>query len=79
MGGQNANMPRNPTAAAAKRALTTSFGSICFGSLIVAVIQTVRTILRSLRSRSANNAAVMLLLWCVRLMMLFCFVVFFFA
>ncbi|KAJ3082884.1 putative choline transporter, neither null mutation nor overexpression affects choline transport [Quaeritorhiza haematococci] len=43
----------NPTAGAAKRALTTSFGSICFGSLVIALIQTLRAILRS----AAQNAA----------------------
>jgi len=52
--------PRNPTAGAAKRALTTSFGSICFGSLIVAVIQTVRAILRSLQRRNSGNIAVVI-------------------
>ena len=31
------------------RSLTTSFGSICLGSLIVALIQTVREFVRSLR------------------------------
>jgi len=33
-------MPVNPTSASAKRAMTCSFGSICFGSLLVAIIQT---------------------------------------
>ena len=41
-------MPRQPTARAARRALSYSFGSICFGSLIIALIQTVRTLVRSL-------------------------------
>jgi hypothetical protein len=42
----------NPTLAAAKRAMTTSFGSICFGSLIIAIIQTIRALLRM----AADNA-----------------------
>lgn len=33
---------KNPTATAAKRALSTSFGSIAFGSLILAAIDTLR-------------------------------------
>jgi hypothetical protein len=53
LGGNRAAMPRNPTAGAAKRALTTSFGSIAFGSLLVAVLQTIRAILRSMRNRRA--------------------------
>lgn len=43
----------NPTWASMKRASTTSFGSICFGSLIIALIQTVRAVLRG----AANDAA----------------------
>ncbi|KAH9581965.1 Choline transporter-like [Trypanosoma melophagium] len=37
-------MPKNPTLASFKRAVTTSFGSICFGSLIVAFVRTIRWI-----------------------------------
>lgn len=37
------------------RALTTSFGSVCFGSLLVAVIQALREVLHSLRKRAANG------------------------
>ncbi|RHZ44985.1 hypothetical protein Glove_701g14 [Diversispora epigaea] len=37
-----------PTISSLKRACTTSFGSICFGSLIIALINTVRVILRTL-------------------------------
>jgi hypothetical protein len=32
-------MPSHPTLGAFKRAMTYSFGSICFGSLIVSIIQ----------------------------------------
>ncbi|CBH15735.1 hypothetical protein, conserved [Trypanosoma brucei gambiense DAL972] len=36
------NMPKNPTLASFKRGTTTSFGSICFGSLLVAIIRLIR-------------------------------------
>ena len=61
MGGNNQNLPSNPTLKSAKRALTTSFGSICFGSLLVALIQTVRAILRSLARQNNDNAVAMIL------------------
>eukprot|EP00796_Vickermania_ingenoplastis_P005145 gene5145-3695_t len=41
------NMPQNPTLKSFRRATTTSFGSICFGSLIVAVIQFLRWLAES--------------------------------
>ncbi|KAF9139470.1 putative choline transporter, neither null mutation nor overexpression affects choline transport [Mortierella sp. GBA39] len=50
--GSAAGAPASPTLASAKRALTTSFGSICFGSLLIALLQTLRYILNSLRSDS---------------------------
>ncbi|RUS16084.1 choline transporter-like protein, partial [Jimgerdemannia flammicorona] len=37
--------PRNPTAASFRRAMTTSFGSICFGALFVAVLNLIRALL----------------------------------
>jgi hypothetical protein len=43
---------RNPTAKSAKRALTTSFGSICYGSLLIALIQTITNLVR----KSARNS-----------------------
>lgn len=55
------NIPTNPTLKAAKRAMTSSFGTIALGSLLVALIQTVRAILRSLvRGRGDNIALVIL-------------------
>ncbi|PRP77509.1 hypothetical protein PROFUN_14268, partial [Planoprotostelium fungivorum] len=42
-------MPVNPSIASFKRATGTSFGSICLGSLIIAALQTIRTLLRGLR------------------------------
>ena len=56
--GDNNNLPHNPTLGAAKRAMTTSFGSIALGSLIVAVIQTVRALLRSLARQRGDNIAI---------------------
>mmetsp|Transcript_27149 Transcript_27149/g.79061 ORF Transcript_27149/g.79061 Transcript_27149/m.79061 type:complete len:496 (-) Transcript_27149:347-1834(-) len=40
---------------AAYRAVTTSFGSICFGSLIVAVLRASRYVVESARSRAQNS------------------------
>eukprot|EP00164_Ancoracysta_twista_P003433 GFYU01004579.1.p1 GENE.GFYU01004579.1~~GFYU01004579.1.p1 ORF type:complete len:485 (-),score=153.92 GFYU01004579.1:260-1714(-) len=45
----SANMPPNPTAGAFKRATTTSFGSICLGSLVVAFLSALRTMARMAR------------------------------
>ncbi|KAG0296120.1 putative choline transporter, neither null mutation nor overexpression affects choline transport [Linnemannia gamsii] len=53
--GSAAGAPESPTLASAKRALTTSFGSICFGSLLIALLQTLRYILNSLRSDSDDG------------------------
>lgn len=47
-------MPPNPTQKAFKRATTTSFGSICLGSLVVAILKTLRQMLNS--ARNQNNA-----------------------
>ncbi|KAK5577109.1 hypothetical protein RB653_002047 [Dictyostelium firmibasis] len=41
-GPNGVGMPHNPTLGSARRALTTSFGSICLGSLIISVIETLR-------------------------------------
>eukprot|EP00388_Colpodella_angusta_P009007 GDKJ01024233.1.p1 GENE.GDKJ01024233.1~~GDKJ01024233.1.p1 ORF type:complete len:482 (-),score=55.96 GDKJ01024233.1:306-1544(-) len=52
------SMPSNPTLHSAKRALTTSFGSICFGSLLVAILQTIRALLNAFaNSRDQNCCA----------------------
>jgi hypothetical protein len=53
-------VPPNPTLGSFKRATTTSFGSICFGSLIVALLRTLRMIFRSFRQNSDNIAIVIL-------------------
>jgi len=46
---------RNPTVQSAKRALTTSLGSNCYGSLLIAVISLLRTLVQSARDNAANN------------------------
>ncbi|CCF57516.1 hypothetical protein KAFR_0C05250 [Kazachstania africana CBS 2517] len=48
-------MPRWPALGAFKRAMTYSFGSICFGSLIVSIIDTIRQLLNLLRQGSLTN------------------------
>jgi len=47
LAGPNNDGPPNPLWRSTKRALTTSFGSICFGSLLVAFVQTLRFMVRS--------------------------------
>jgi len=47
------------------RALTTSFGSICFGSLIVAIIQALRTLVDVLRSNDEVGAILACCLDCI--------------
>ncbi|KAJ2223405.1 putative choline transporter, neither null mutation nor overexpression affects choline transport [Coemansia sp. RSA 1722] len=53
------------TLSSLKRSLTNSFGSICFGSLIVAIIQTIRSLLRALRNQEGDNIAVQLIGCCI--------------
>jgi len=57
------NMPANPTLGSFKRAMTTSLGSIAFGSLIVAVIKTMRTLLRAFMNRGSRNWIILILSW----------------
>lgn len=52
MAGSPQGMTSSPTIASLKRACTTSLGSICFGSLIIAIIQTLRTIASMFRGDS---------------------------
>lgn len=49
--------PRHPALSSLKRALTYCFGSICFGSLIVAFIQLVRQLLNIVRSQFVDSFA----------------------
>jgi hypothetical protein len=55
------------TVRALTRALTLSFGSICFGSLIVSIIQTIRVILRSFQKALSKqgNVVASCLLGCI--------------
>ncbi|PJF17465.1 Choline transporter-like domain-containing protein [Paramicrosporidium saccamoebae] len=48
----------NPVASSLRRATTYSFGSICFGSLIVAIIQTIRFLLQMATNRDSIAGAV---------------------
>lgn len=48
-----------------KRALTTSFGSICFGSLIVAIIQALRALANSARANDDGNAILVCIAECI--------------
>eukprot|EP00002_Diphylleia_rotans_P038580 TRINITY_DN87_c0_g1_i1.p1 TRINITY_DN87_c0_g1~~TRINITY_DN87_c0_g1_i1.p1 ORF type:complete len:535 (+),score=108.25 TRINITY_DN87_c0_g1_i1:107-1711(+) len=45
----------NPTLQALKRALTTSFGSICLGSLIVSVVRLLRFLAESAKNNARSN------------------------
>jgi len=55
-------MPENPTLSSLKRAVTTSLGSICLGSMIVAIIKTIRALVRMLRNE--NNAICLCIVDC---------------
>jgi len=50
----SAAMPSNPTSKAFRRAMTTSFGSICLGSLLVAILKTLRAIVDGARRQGDN-------------------------
>eukprot|EP01083_Nonionella_stella_P019499 54162_1 len=55
-----------PTKNSFLRASTTSFGSICFGSFIIAVVQALRVMVNvARRQRRNNNAFVMCLVGCI--------------
>lgn len=60
MGGR---MPHNPTLKAMNRALTTSFGSICFGSLVIAVVKALRAMVNM--SRQSDNSFVKCIAECI--------------
>lgn len=61
-GRESASMPRNPLMKCLRYAVTTSFGSICYGSLFTAAIRTLRWEIRGFRSKIGNNEC---LLCCV--------------
>lgn len=55
--GRNSPQAPNPTSASLKRAMTYSFGSICFGSLLVAIISFLRLMLESSEDRNSIGGA----------------------
>jgi len=61
----------NPTMAAFYRSVSFSFGSICFGSLIVAILTTIRHLLRLMRSPRQRNLVV-LAIACIASLILMC-------
>ncbi|ONK63786.1 uncharacterized protein A4U43_C07F18910 [Asparagus officinalis] len=62
-GGRRAeSMPPKPLVKSLRYAVTTSFGSICYGSLFTAAIRTLRWEIRGVRSKIGNNEC---LLCCV--------------
>eukprot|EP00823_Brevimastigomonas_motovehiculus_P006643 TRINITY_DN5534_c0_g1_i1.p1 TRINITY_DN5534_c0_g1~~TRINITY_DN5534_c0_g1_i1.p1 ORF type:complete len:562 (-),score=100.76 TRINITY_DN5534_c0_g1_i1:470-2155(-) len=64
-------MPQNPTWTSFKRATTYSFGSICLGSLIVAVIRALRAVAESGKNSNNNflRCAMICLLQCLERIM----------
>ncbi|KAG5462330.1 MAG: plasma-membrane choline transporter-domain-containing protein [Olpidium bornovanus] len=56
--GSPQGMPSSPALGSLKRATTTSFGSICLGSLIIAVLRTAKAIVRGIASDTDNGCAV---------------------
>ncbi|GMP58818.1 hypothetical protein CsSME_00022347 [Camellia sinensis var. sinensis] len=61
-GREAASMPSKPLLKSLRYAMTTSFGSICYGSLFTAAIRTLRWKIRGFRSKIGNNEC---LLCCV--------------
>ncbi|KAI5401557.1 hypothetical protein KIW84_066145 [Lathyrus oleraceus] len=61
-GREAASIPANSLTKSLQYALTTSFGSICYGSLFTAAIRTLRWEIRGVRSKIGNNEC---LLCCV--------------
>jgi hypothetical protein len=57
---------QNPTSAALKRALTTSLGPNCYGSLLIAIIQTLKALADQARSQNgADNIACTIIMCCI--------------
>jgi len=64
--GGTSSMQENPTLKSFKRATTTSFGSVCLGSLLIAIIQALRNMVRNSRnSRSFMAIILACLLACI--------------
>jgi len=58
---QASTIPQIPTLNSLKHAVTTSFGSICYGSLFTASIRTLRWEIRAVRSKIGNNECLLCL------------------
>ncbi|KAJ3372399.1 hypothetical protein HDU91_003445 [Kappamyces sp. JEL0680] len=56
---------KHPTTAALKRALTTSLGPNCYGSLLIAIIQTIKALADNARAQNGDNIACTLILCCI--------------
>ncbi len=57
--------PSSAVCGSFKRATTTSFGSICFGSFLVAIIQATRVLVRMVEERGRNNQFIMCCIRCI--------------
>lgn len=55
LSGSDQGAPRHPALGALKRALTYCFGSICFGSLIVSIIQLIKALVQILKQNAFGN------------------------
>ncbi|KAI3405368.1 PNS1 [Candida oxycetoniae] len=55
MSNSDQGAPRHPALSSFKRAMTYCFGSICFGSLIVTIIQLIRQLLNIIRSQFVDS------------------------
>ncbi|KAI8906684.1 plasma-membrane choline transporter-domain-containing protein, partial [Gorgonomyces haynaldii] len=67
--GQSVDVPvSNPTVQSAKRAMTYSFGSNCYGSLLIAIIQTLKSLANQAKNDSAQdgNAGLAILFCCLQ-------------
>ncbi|KAJ3326197.1 putative choline transporter, neither null mutation nor overexpression affects choline transport [Boothiomyces sp. JEL0866] len=64
-GSGNVNVPvTNPTVASAKRALTTGFGPNCYGSLLIAIIQTLKFLVNNARKNDGGDNIVLQIILC---------------
>jgi len=55
----------NPTLGAFRRTMTTSFGSVCFGSLLVAILKTIRLLLRMMMEKASDTGACGMVAMCI--------------
>jgi hypothetical protein len=56
---------RNPTWKSMQRSMTSSFGSNCYGSLLIAILQTINSALNSGRQQGRSSAIVLMILSCL--------------